>query len=73
MMQDAAPNLTVDMSEGVFHRFIKFLIQDLYHKDEDRQSANEGDHCLVGAKKHVVASSRSTWVPIEEGKIPTNA
>ena len=64
---------TVNMSEAYFIASSSSSSKILYHKDEDRQSANEGDHCLVGAKKHVVASSRSTWVPIEESEIPANA
>lgn len=64
---------TVNMSEAYFIASSSSSSKILYHKDEDRQPANEGDHCLVGAKKHVVASSRSTWVPIEESEIPANA
>lgn len=62
----------VDMSDA------KFVAQAssssntyLYHSQSDRQDKNEGDYCVVGAKKYVSASSRS-WISIEESDIPSD-
>ena len=63
---------TVDMSEA------KFVAQGsssantyLYHSEADKQNKNEGDYCVVDAKKYVSAPSRS-WISIQESDIPSD-
>ena len=63
----------VDMYEAKFIASTSSSSKILYHAENDKQSTAEGNHCLVGAVKYKVASSRSTWVPVEESEIPINS
>ncbi len=71
--KNCATQKKVDMAEAKFIKSASASTVNtwLFHSENDMQSKQEGDHCLVGAEKYISAPSRS-WVSIDENDIPAN-